>query len=197
MVTWLAFSWGFVKYMAVQPPWTLPAPIGAFLTTGGDWRAVILCLVNILISTAIYYPFMRMYDRDQLKKENCENISEWLQFMVGENMNGGVAVSDIETSIFTIITSAGEARTLLYEAVDKARAGKISESKQCMIAADKQLKSAHDVQTELITRDLNGSLPMSLLLVHAQDQLMTTMSEQSLIGQMIGLIQDISEKDGN
>ena len=109
----------------------------------------------------------------------------------------GVAVSDIETSIFTIITSAGEARTLLYEAVDKARAGKISESKQCMIAADKQLKSAHDVQTELITRDLNGSLPMSLLLVHAQDQLMTTMSEQSLIGQMIGLIQDISEKDGN
>ncbi|EFS91162.1 hypothetical protein HMPREF9607_02452 [Cutibacterium modestum HL044PA1] len=84
--------------MAVQPPWTLPAPIGAFLTTGGDWRAVILCLVNILISTAIYYPFMRMYDRDQLKKENCENISEWLQFMVGENMNGGVAVSDIETS---------------------------------------------------------------------------------------------------
>lgn len=89
VVTWLAFSWGFVKYMAVQPPWTLPAPIGAFLTTGGDWRAVILCLVNILISTAIYYPFMRMYDRDQLKKENCENISEWLQFMVGENMNGG------------------------------------------------------------------------------------------------------------
>lgn len=72
VVTWFAFSWGFVTYMAVQPPWTLPAPIGAFLTTGGDWRAIVLCLVNILISTAIYYPFMRMYDRDQLKKEQCE-----------------------------------------------------------------------------------------------------------------------------
>ncbi|MBR2580216.1 MAG: PTS sugar transporter subunit IIC, partial [Cutibacterium sp.] len=72
VVTWFAFSWGFVTYMAVQPPWTLPAPIGAFLTTGGDWRAIVLCLVNILISTVIYYPFMRMYDRDQLKKERCE-----------------------------------------------------------------------------------------------------------------------------
>ena len=26
VVTWFAFSWGFVTYMAVQPPWTLPAP---------------------------------------------------------------------------------------------------------------------------------------------------------------------------
>ncbi|MCA3773336.1 MAG: PTS sugar transporter subunit IIC, partial [Cutibacterium sp.] len=36
------------------------------------WLAIVLCLVNILISTAIYYPFMRMYDRDQLRKEQCE-----------------------------------------------------------------------------------------------------------------------------
>ncbi|NDU78540.1 PTS lactose/cellobiose transporter subunit IIA, partial [Actinomadura sp. DSM 109109] len=53
-----------------------------------------------------------------------------------------------------------------------------------------------DMQTELITRDLNGSLPMSLLLVHAQDQLMTTMSEQSLIEHMIGLIRDIGINGG-
>ena len=26
VVTWFAFSWGFVTYMAVQLPWTLPAP---------------------------------------------------------------------------------------------------------------------------------------------------------------------------
>ena len=35
--------------------------------------------------------------------------------------------------------------------------------------ADTQLKKAHDVQTELIARDLNGSLPMSLLLVDDDD----------------------------
>lgn len=72
----------------------------------------------------------------------------------------------------------------------------MTESEQCMIRADTQLKKAHDMQTELITRDLNGSLPMSLLLVHAQDQLMTTMSEQSLIEHMIGLIRDIGINGG-
>ena len=110
--------------------------------------------------------------------------------------DGGAVMSEIETAIFTIITSAGEARASLYQALDKARAGEMAESEQCMIEADTQLKKAHDVQTELITRDLNGSLPMSLLLVHAQDQLMTTMSEQSIIEHMIGLIRDIGMNGG-
>lgn len=76
LVSWCAFSWGLVSYMAVQPPWTLPAPIGAFLATGGDWRSIVLCLLNILIATMIYYPFMRMYDRSQLKKEELEEPNE-------------------------------------------------------------------------------------------------------------------------
>ena len=106
-----------------------------------------------------------------------------------DSPDGGAVMSEIETAIFTIITSAGEARASLYQALDKARAGEMAESEQCMIRADTQ-------QTELITRDLNGSLPMSLLLVHAQDQLMTTMSEQSLIEHMIGLIRDIGMNGG-
>ncbi|GAE79324.1 PTS cellobiose-specific component IIA [Cutibacterium acnes JCM 18920] len=40
---------------------------------------------------------------------------------------------EIETAIFTIITSAGEARASLYQALDKARAGEMAESEQCMI----------------------------------------------------------------
>ncbi|WP_288782498.1 PTS lactose/cellobiose transporter subunit IIA [uncultured Cutibacterium sp.] len=111
-------------------------------------------------------------------------------------MDRAAVMSEVETAIFTIITSAGEARASLYEALEKARAGQMVESQQCMSQADMQLRTAHDVQTDLITRDLNGSLPMSLLLVHAQDQLMTTMSEQSLIEQMILLIRDMEVKRG-
>lgn len=69
VVTWIAFSAGMVHLMTVQAPWTLPPPIGAFLATGGDWRAIILCLVNLAIATVIYFPFVRMYDRDELRKE--------------------------------------------------------------------------------------------------------------------------------
>ena len=86
-----------------------------------------------------------------------------------DSPDGAAVVSSIEAAIFTIFTSAGEARASLYQALDKARAGEMAESEQCMIGADTQLKKAHDVQTELIARDLNGSLPMSLLLVDDDD----------------------------
>ncbi|MFT4148035.1 MAG: PTS sugar transporter subunit IIC [Micrococcaceae bacterium] len=68
-VTWFSFKAGLVNLMYVQPPWTLPAPIGAFLATGGDWRAIVLCLVNVAIATIIYFPFFQVYDRQQLALE--------------------------------------------------------------------------------------------------------------------------------
>lgn len=76
IVTWFTFRLGWVHLMFVQPPWTLPAPIGAFLATGGDWRAIILCLVNIAISTVIYWPFVAMYDKNELAKENSDATDE-------------------------------------------------------------------------------------------------------------------------
>lgn len=75
LVTWFAFKWHMIQYIYVQPPWTLPAPIGAFLATGGDWRAIVLCLVNIAISCIIYYPFVKMYDKKQLEQERLEAVS--------------------------------------------------------------------------------------------------------------------------
>ncbi len=76
LVTWFTFKLGWVHMMFVQPPWTLPAPIGAFLATGGDWRAIVLCLVNIVIATVIYFPFVRMYDKNELAKENGEIVED-------------------------------------------------------------------------------------------------------------------------
>lgn len=51
-----------------------------------------------------------------------------------DSPDGGAVMPEIETAIFfTIITSAGEARASLYQALDKARAGEMAESEQCMI----------------------------------------------------------------
>lgn len=69
IVSWFAFKLEFVHLMYVQPPWTLPAPIGAFLATGGDWRAIILVIINVLISIIVYYPFFKVYDKKQLESE--------------------------------------------------------------------------------------------------------------------------------
>lgn len=48
---------------------TLPGPIGAFLATGGDWRAIVLNVCLIILSVIIYYPFVMVYDKNELEKE--------------------------------------------------------------------------------------------------------------------------------
>jgi PTS system cellobiose-specific IIC component len=74
--TWFAISLGMVSRISALPPWTLPAPIGAYITTGGDWRAIILCLVNIAISCIIFYPFMKIFDKQQLDLEIKAELEE-------------------------------------------------------------------------------------------------------------------------
>lgn len=71
-IAYLATSLGFVTPTYIKAPWTLPAPIGAYLATGGDWRAIILVLINITIATVIYTPFFRIYDKKMVALEQQE-----------------------------------------------------------------------------------------------------------------------------
>lgn len=70
IVAWFATSAGLVNRVTVLAPWTLPGPIGAFLATGGDWRAMVLNILLIVMSVIIYYPFFRMYDHKLLAEEH-------------------------------------------------------------------------------------------------------------------------------
>ncbi|MDM5188734.1 PTS sugar transporter subunit IIC [Bacillus sp. DX4.1] len=68
-IAYTATAMGLVSPTYIMPPWTLPAPIGAYLATGGDWRAVVLVFINIAISFCIYLPFFKMYDRNMVEVE--------------------------------------------------------------------------------------------------------------------------------
>lgn len=63
---------GFISNVA----WTLPAPIGAYLSSGNDWRVIILVVINVLVAMAIYYPFVKMYDKQMLAEEQANGESE-------------------------------------------------------------------------------------------------------------------------
>jgi len=52
--------------------WTLPAPAGAWLSTGGDPKAVALQLINLLLALLIWWPFVRRYDRSLCTSEHCK-----------------------------------------------------------------------------------------------------------------------------
>ncbi|EOL46462.1 PTS system, cellobiose-specific IIC component [Enterococcus caccae ATCC BAA-1240] len=70
-IAWFATQLGLVNRVIFTAPWTLPGPIGAYLATGGDWRAAVLNVILIIISIVIYYPFVMIYDNNELEKEHA------------------------------------------------------------------------------------------------------------------------------
>lgn len=82
---------------------------------------------------------------------------------------------DLEVTIMGLICNAGEARSLSMEAIKCARVGNIDGAEQFLVQADEAIRQAHLVQTELIGADEGeGKIPVTLVMVHAQDHLMTT-----------------------
>ena len=64
-----AMSLGLVAQPRLDVLWTLPAPLGAFLATGGDPGAIVLQLLNLAVACGIWWPFLRNYDRTLVARE--------------------------------------------------------------------------------------------------------------------------------
>lgn len=68
VVTYLCMSWGIVGKTFAVFSWQMPAPIGAFLSTM-DWRAVVLVFVLIVLNGLMYYPFLKVYEKNLVALE--------------------------------------------------------------------------------------------------------------------------------
>lgn len=71
-VAYGAFAFNLVNKIIVSPPWTTPVFASGYLATGGDVRAIILQVVLLAISFALYLPFVKILDKDYLMKEQNE-----------------------------------------------------------------------------------------------------------------------------
>ncbi|WP_462413376.1 PTS cellobiose transporter subunit IIC [Neobacillus sp. Marseille-QA0830] len=70
LTTYIGMSTGFApKTAGVAVPWTTPPIIGGYLATGGNIRGALMQLINLVVAFAIYYPFFRMWDKQNLKME--------------------------------------------------------------------------------------------------------------------------------
>ena len=68
VMTYLSIVIGFMApFSAVQVPWTAPPIIAGFLLNG--WQGAVVQLATIIMSTLVYYPFVRMQDNAMLKEE--------------------------------------------------------------------------------------------------------------------------------
>jgi len=69
-LTWFAMKTGLVAVPYAMVPWTTPPFINGLLSTGFRISPVILTAVNLVIITIIWFPFMKMYDKQLLQQEN-------------------------------------------------------------------------------------------------------------------------------
>ena len=91
---------------------------------------------------------------------------------------------ELEEVVMGLIINSGQA----YAALKQAKQGDFAAAKAMMDQSRMALNEAHLVQTKLIEGDAGeGKMKVSLVLVHAQDHLMTSMLARELITELIEL----------
>ncbi len=68
-VTYGVMALGWVSRFYVPLPWITPPPVLAFLGTGGDWKMVLMVVINTIIGILIYAPFFKAFEKSELEKE--------------------------------------------------------------------------------------------------------------------------------
>ena len=63
LISYIATSLGLMSPSVVQVPWTTPIFASSFLSTGGDWRAVVVQAIILVLGVLIYIPFIKIHDR--------------------------------------------------------------------------------------------------------------------------------------
>lgn len=101
-------------------------------------------------------------------------------------------VPELEEVVMGLIINSGQARSLAYEALKKAKEGNFGQAWEIMAKSRQALNEAHLVQTKLIESDQGeGKIKINLVLVHAQDHLMTSMLARELVTEIIELHEKI------
>lgn len=101
----------------------------------------------------------------------------------------------MEEVIMNLIVHSGEVRSYSMEAIQCAKKGEIEKAKGLIDKADAELSEAHNVQTALIQKEASGEkTEVSLLMVHAQDHLMTSMTLKYLALEIIEIHEELRKK---
>lgn len=95
---------------------------------------------------------------------------------------------NLEMIIIQIITHSGDAKSLLFEAIQLAKTGDLKGAEEKIVKAEEHLSLAHKEQTTLIQTEAQGKpIEVSLLLVHAQDHLMNAIMFKDLAKEFVEL----------
>ena len=98
-------------------------------------------------------------------------------------------------SIMGLIMFGGNAKSDAMEAIVAAKAGDIALADQKIADARASLVEAHRAQTGLLTQEAQGDhMTVTLLTVHAQDHLMTSIAFTDLASEFVDVYRRLEEK---
>lgn len=103
---------------------------------------------------------------------------------------------ELQNIAFEIISYSGNAFSYFYQAVEEMYAGNKDKALELLKTGESELNLAHNAQTNLLGVEANGeNLDFSIILIHAQDHLMTTIMYERIAKQLIKVIEgrNISE----
>ena len=67
---------GIIPLMMARLPFTMPSPVAAVMSTNWNLMAGVLVVINFIIALLIYYPFFKMFEKQQLSKELLHEVEE-------------------------------------------------------------------------------------------------------------------------
>ena len=80
----------------------------------------------------------------------------------------------LELTAFQIISSVGTARSSYIEAIRAAKSGDFDGAKKLIKEGDEMFVEGHNAHAGLLEKEANNEVgPLGLLMVHAEDQLMS------------------------
>ena len=102
---------------------------------------------------------------------------------------------NFEIACFQVITYVGTARTHFINAIQCAKEGKYEEAADLLKQGDEAFAQGHNGHADLLTMDANGEISNGyMLLMHAEDQLMSAESFRILADEFITLYKRLDEK---
>ena len=101
----------------------------------------------------------------------------------------------IELISFQIISNVGTAKSMYIQAIQKAKNNDFEEAERLMQEGTEVFGEGHKAHGSLIRQEASGNLvDFSLLLMHAEDQLMTAETFKIVAQEFIDLYRQINSK---
>lgn len=103
--------------------------------------------------------------------------------------------SELMQAIMGLILHSGNTKSDCMEAIQLAKKGNIQSAKEKIELANQSLVEAHHSQTVLLTQEARGEkVEVSMMLIHAQDHLMNSITFRDLAKEMIELYERLGKE---